>query len=78
MTPEERSHSNKLIYQYFHRYGMTDDRKADAIEIVVGQGAKPGGGGMLWGKKSLIGLMRNLPKGIDQQSACRHLVDRSR
>ena len=50
MTPEERGHSNLLVYQYLpSRYGMNpaDLRKADAIEIVVGQGAKPGGGGML-------------------------------
>ena len=43
MTPEERGHSSKLVYQYLpSRYGMNPDdlRKADAIEIVVGQGAK--------------------------------------
>ncbi|TVQ59886.1 MAG: FMN-binding glutamate synthase family protein, partial [Rhodobacteraceae bacterium] len=47
MTQEERGHSEKLIYQYLpSRYGMNPDdlRKADAIEVVVGQGAKPGGG----------------------------------
>jgi glutamate synthase domain-containing protein 2 len=51
-----------------------DLRKADAIEIVVGQGAKPGGGGMLLGQKisDRVAEMRNLPKGIDQRSACRH------
>jgi glutamate synthase domain-containing protein 2 len=49
-------------------------RKADAIEVVVGQGAKPGGGGMLLGQKisDRVAAMRNLPKGIDQRSACRH------
>jgi len=77
MTPEERGHSNKLVYQYLpSRYGMNpyDLRKADAIEIVVGQGAKPGGGGMLLGQKisDRVAEMRNLPKGIDQRSACRH------
>jgi glutamate synthase domain-containing protein 2 len=77
MTPEERGHSSKLIYQYLpSRYGMNPDdlRKADAIEIVVGQGAKPGGGGMLLGQKisDRVAEMRNLPKGIDQRSACRH------
>ena len=77
MTPEERGHSNKLVYQYLpSRYGMNPDdlRKADAIEIVVGQGAKPGGGGMLLGQKisDRVAEMRNLPKGIDQRSACRH------
>jgi methylamine---glutamate N-methyltransferase subunit C len=51
-----------------------DLRKADAIEVVVGQGAKPGGGGMLLGQKisDRVAEMRDLPKGIDQRSACRH------
>ncbi len=77
MTPEERGHSQILVYQYLpSRYGMNlaDLRKADAIEIVVGQGAKPGGGGMLLGQKisARVAQMRNLPEGIDQRSACRH------
>lgn len=77
MTPEERGQSSKLVYQYLpSRYGMNPDdlRKADAIEIVVGQGAKPGGGGMLLGQKisDRVAEMRTLPKGVDQRSACRH------
>lgn len=77
MTEEERAHSDKLVYQYLpSRYGMNPDdlRRADAIEIVVGQGAKPGGGGMLLGQKisDRVALMRNLPQGIDQRSPCRH------
>ena len=77
MTPEERGHSKTLIYQYLpSRYGMNPDdlRRADAIEIVLGQGAKPGGGGMLLGQKisPRVAEMRNLPEGIDQRSACRH------
>ncbi|MBF9061030.1 FMN-binding glutamate synthase family protein [Rhodobacterales bacterium HKCCSP123] len=77
MTPEEREHSNKLVYQLLpSRYGMNPDdlRKADAIEVVVGQGAKPGGGGMLLGQKinERVAAMRTLPEGIDQRSACRH------
>jgi glutamate synthase domain-containing protein 2 len=77
MTPEERGHSNTLVYQYLpSRYGMNPDdlRTADAIEIVVGQGAKPGGGGMLMGQKinERVAEMRTLPEGIDQRSACRH------
>ena len=77
MTPEERGHSDKLVYQYLpSRYGMNPDdlRKADAIEVVVGQGAKPGGGGMLLGQKisDRVADMRDLPNGIDQRSACRH------
>ncbi len=51
-----------------------DLRPADAIEVVVGQGAKPGGGGMLLGHKisDRVAAMRDLPKGIDQRSASRH------
>jgi glutamate synthase domain-containing protein 2 len=51
-----------------------DLRSADAIEVVVGQGAKPGGGGMLLGQKisKRVAEMRVLPEGIDQRSACRH------
>lgn len=77
MTQEERRHSKTLVYQYLpSRYGMNPDdlRKADAIEVVVGQGAKPGGGGMLLGQKvsERVAEMRTLPEGIDQRSACRH------
>ena len=77
MTEEERGHSDKLVYQYLpSRYGMNPDdlRRADAIEVVVGQGAKPGGGGMLLGQKisDRVADMRDLPAGIDQRSACRH------
>ncbi len=77
MTAEERAHSKTLVYQYLpSRYGMNPDhlRAADAIEVVVGQGAKPGGGGMLLGQKitERVAEMRTLPEGIDQRSACRH------
>ncbi len=48
------------------RYGMNPDdlRRADAIEVVVGQGAKPGGGGMLLGQKitDRVAQMRTLPR----------------
>jgi methylamine---glutamate N-methyltransferase subunit C len=77
MTAEEREHSDRLVYQLLpSRYGMNPDdlRRADAIEVVVGQGAKPGGGGMLLGHKisDRVADMRDLPTGIDQRSACRH------
>ncbi len=77
MTPEERGQSKLLVYQLLpSRYGMNPDdlRKADAIEVVLGQGAKPGGGGMLLGQKisDRVAEMRDLPKDIDQRSACRH------
>ncbi|WP_214108951.1 FMN-binding glutamate synthase family protein [Acrocarpospora catenulata] len=77
MTPEERMSSKTLVYQCLpSRYGFNPDdlRAADAIEIVLGQGAKPGGGGMLMGQKlgPRVAAMRTLPEGIDQRSACRH------
>ena len=77
MTQEERGHSSLLVYQILpSRYGMNPDdlRRCDAVEIVVGQGAKPGGGGMLLGQKitERVAGMRVLPVGIDQRSACRH------
>lgn len=77
MTPEERESSKTLVYQCLpSRYGFNpnDLRKADAIEMVLGQGAKPGGGGMLLGQKvsPRVAQMRTLPEGIDQRSACRH------
>src|SRR5260221_2577392 len=77
MTPEERQSSKTLVYQCLpSRYGFNPDdlRKADAIELVIGQGAKPGGSGMLLGQKisARVASMRTLPEGIDQRSACRH------
>ncbi len=77
MTPEERKSSKTLVYQVLpSRYGFdpADLRQADAVEIVVGQGAKPGGGGMLLGQKvnERVAAMRTLPPGIDQRSASRH------
>ncbi|MCI0431011.1 MAG: FMN-binding glutamate synthase family protein, partial [Rhodospirillales bacterium] len=77
MTPEERQSSKTLVYQVLpSRYGLNPDdlRRADAIEVVVGQGAKPGGGGMLLGQKitERVAGMRDLPVGIDQRSASRH------
>jgi glutamate synthase domain-containing protein 2 len=77
MTQEERQSSKTLVYQCLpSRYGFNPDdlRKADAIELVIGQGAKPGGGGMLLGQKvnARVAEMRTLPEGIDQRSACRH------
>ena len=68
MTDEERAASKTLVYQVLpSRYGLNPDdlRRADAIEIVVGQGAKPGGGGMLLGLKitERVAAMRTLPAG---------------
>ena len=77
MSEEERSESKILVYQVLpSRYGFDPKhlRACEAIEIVVGQGAKPGGGGMRLGQKitERVAEMRTLPPGIDQRSACRH------
>ena len=77
MLPDEREAADKLIYQVLpSRYGFDPHNLmiADAIEIVVGQGAKPGTGGLLMGVKVLdhIAEMRDLPSGIDQRSPTRH------
>ncbi|MFD2057527.1 glutamate synthase-related protein [Mesorhizobium calcicola] len=83
MTEEERGHSKTLVYQYLpSRYGMNlrDLRRADAIEVVVGQGAKPGGGGMLLGQKISDRVAKCAPaQGHRPALASRHpALDRSR
>ena len=77
MLEEEREASRLLLYQMSPaRYGVDLDhlRRADALEIVVGQGAKPGTGGLLLGMKvsQRISDMRTLPLGVDQRSTIRH------
>jgi glutamate synthase domain-containing protein 2 len=77
MLPEERAESKLLVYQITpSRYMLDLDhiRQADALELVVGQGAKPGTGGVLLGAKvgDRVAEMRTLPKGIDQRAAVRH------
>ncbi len=54
MLEDERAASRTLIYQMTpSRYMLDLDhlRRADGIEVVVGQGAKPGTGGLLLGMK---------------------------
>ena len=77
MLQDERDASSKLIYQVLpSRYGFNPRHLmgANAAEIVVGQGAKPGTGGLLMGVKVAdnIAEMRELPLGIDQRSPTRH------
>lgn len=77
MLMAEREHSKKLIYQVLpSRYGFNVHhlQMADALEIGVGQGAKPGTGGVLLGAKvsTEIAEARDLPPGVDQRSPCRH------
>jgi glutamate synthase domain-containing protein 2 len=77
MLEEERAASKTLVYQMSPaRYGLDLDhlRRADGLELVVGQGAKPGTGGLLLGMKvsHRISEMRTLPEGVDQRSTIRH------
>ncbi len=77
MLEEEREASARLVYQMSPaRYGVDLDhlRRADGLEIVVGQGAKPGTGGLLLGMKvsPRVSRMRTLPEGVDQRSTIRH------
>ena len=77
MLAAEREHSDILIYEVLpSRYGIDVHhlRQADAIELTVGQGAKPGTGGLLLESKvsDEIAELRDLPPGVDQRSPCRH------
>jgi glutamate synthase domain-containing protein 2 len=77
MLMAERENSKTLIYEVLpSRYGINIHhmRMADAIELTVGQGAKPGTGGLLLGSKvsDKIAEQRDLPVGVDQRSPARH------
>ena len=73
ILPEEREASYKYIFEYIpNKYSVTDEnlRRADAIEIKIGQGTKPGMGGHLPGEKVTeeIARLRGKKKGEDVQS----------
>ena len=77
MLRAERDNSRTLVYEVLpSRYGINihDMREADAIELTIGQGAKPGTGGLLLGSKvsDTIARQRDLPLGVDQRSPARH------
>lgn len=77
MLMAERENSKALIYEVLpSRYGINIHhmRMADAIELTIGQGAKPGTGGLLLGSKvsDTIAGQRDLPIGVDQRSPARH------
>ena len=77
MLEDEREASSTLVYQMTPSRYMLDLehlRKADGIELAVGQGAKPGTGGVLLGMKvsERVARMRSLPVGVDQRSTVRH------
>ena len=73
ILPEEREASYKYIFEYIpNKYSVTDEnlRNADAIEIKIGQGTKPGMGGHLPGEKVTeeIAALRGKKPGEDIQS----------
>ncbi len=77
MMPEERAAASQMIYQCLPgRYGLNphDMNRADAIELYISQGAKPGLGGQLMAKKITpeIARIRGIPTGIDLRSPSRH------
>ena len=68
ILPEEMEAAGQYIFEYVaNRYSVTPEnlRNADAIEIKIGQGTKPGMGGHLPGEKVTpeIGKIRNKPAG---------------
>lgn len=76
ILPEEMEAAYKYIFEYVpNKYSVTDEnlRKADAIEIKIGQGTKPGMGGHLPGSKVTpeIAEIRNKPMGVDVISPSR-------
>jgi glutamate synthase domain-containing protein 2 len=77
MLMAEHEHSKTLIYEVLpSRYGINVHhlRMADGVELTIGQGAKPGTGGLLLGSKvsDTIAEQRDLPLGVDQRSPARH------
>ncbi len=70
ILPEEKEAAYKYIFEYVpNLYSVTDEnlKTADAIEIKIGQGTKPGMGGHLPGGKVTpeIAEIRNKPLGKD-------------
>lgn len=73
ILPEEQAAAYKYIFEYIpNKYSVTDEnlRAADAIEIKIGQGTKPGMGGHLPGSKVTpeVAKIRGREPGQDIQS----------
>lgn len=78
MLPEEREYADKLIVQYSSgRFGVSSNylNVSDAIEVKIGQGAKPGMGGHLMAEKVSpeVAEIRGIPLGTDALSPARFL-----
>jgi glutamate synthase domain-containing protein 2 len=77
LLPEERANSYKQVVQILPSriaFSLRSIEVADALEIIVGIGAKPGLSGHLMGSKITkeIAAFRQLPEGIDLHSHPRH------
>ena len=68
-APTDRAGDDLVVFGRIH----PDKGIADAIEIAIGQGAKPGTGGMLLGMKisEKVAHMRSLPVGVHWAMGCR-------
>ncbi len=76
ILPEELSPAYKYIFEYVpNKYSVTDEylQQVDAVEIKIGQSAKPGMGGHLPAKKVTpdVARVRNRPEGKDIISPAR-------
>ena len=77
MLDEQREEADQLIFQCLSGrlgWNVKDMQRADAIEIYISQGAKPGLGGQLMAKKVTpeLAAIRGIPEGIDLRSPSRH------
>jgi glutamate synthase domain-containing protein 2 len=77
MLDEQRAEADQLIFQCLSGrlgWNVKDMQRADAIEIYISQGAKPGLGGQLMAKKVTpeLAAIRGIPVGIDLRSPSRH------
>lgn len=77
MLDEQRAEAGQLIYQCLSGrlgWNIHDMKRADALEIYISQGAKPGLGGQLMAKKVTkeLARVRGIPEGIDLRSPSRH------
>ena len=70
ILPESMASAYRYIFEYVpNRYSATDEnlQRVDAIEIKIGQSAKPGVGGHLPGQKvtAEVAKVRGFPEGVD-------------
>ena len=77
LSDEQRREADQIIYQCLSGrlgWNVHDMRRANALEIYISQGAKPGLGGQLMAKKVTkeIARIRGIPAGIDLRSPSRH------